>query len=106
VATDDKGDAAAGERVQDGQGGQHVGGQAVVHERDAVDDVDNLEAVIQRDEALGRAAQGASAAAPGDTHGARAAAGDPGLAAPVPADQAERGHPGGVGIVRLVYPLN
>src|SRR6185312_12412700 len=93
VAADDQGDAAAGEGVQRGQGGQHVGGQAVVDEADAADRADRGEPARQRLVAgRGRTQRGGLGGAR-HAEGGQAAAGDERVAPVVPAGQAERIHP-------------
>src|SRR5205823_599793 len=88
VPADDERDAAAGKRVQGGQGGQDIGGQAVVDEGDAVDGGDRGQPAGQVLVALGRLAQ-LGVVGP-DTHGGQAAARDQRVAPVVLAEQAER----------------
>ncbi len=104
MAAHDQGHAAAGERVQRGQRGQDVGGQAVVHELNPVHLTGDLEAMVQGSEPGGGGPEPGVVVRAGHAQRHQAAPGDQGVAAVVPAEQAERLHPGRVRLVGLLDP--
>jgi len=89
VAAHDEGDAFRRVGVESGDGREHVGGKAVVHEGHTCHRADRAEAALQCLESLGSGSEGGGVAGFGDAETEQAGAGDHGVSLVVGARETE-----------------